>query len=81
MSKNYIVTFNNPIETHDVAIFSSIKEAKEYIDKETNGHKKLDLKDIDNGNNHFWYEVYEDYVINDNGEYGNEVYESDGYYY
>ena len=79
MEKKFIVFYCTPVEEYEVKTFTSLEFAKMYIELETAGFTELDPRDTDNGNNHFWFDVYEDW--SDNGEELNDtVYSSKKYY-
>lgn len=89
----YAVYYCNPVESHiDIiypenkeARFDTLEEAREYVDRQTEGYEEVDDRDADNGNDRFWYEVYEGEPITYN-EKGEEIlqdfkYVSEQYYY
>ena len=81
MEKKFIVFYCTPVEESEDKTFTSLEFAKRYIELETAGCTELDPRDTDNGNNHFWFDVYEDWAVSDDGmELNNPVYTSKKYY-
>ena len=81
MEKKFIVYLCTPVEEREDKTFASLELAIRYAEQETEGCTQLDPRDTDNGNNHFWFDIYEDWVISDDGmELNNPVWSSKKYY-
>lgn len=60
----YSVYYSNNVETNKVAEFETLKEAKDYCAKNTEGCDEVCAEDnCYEHNNNFWYEVYEGIAI------------------
>lgn len=63
----YNVYLCNPVESMQVAAFMFRHEAEWYVRESVKGKRPLDPKDTDNGNNHWWLEIYKGQPVNEDG--------------
>lgn len=77
---NYKVYYCGPVEITEMKTFRYIEDAKAYIADETRNEETLHPEDTDNGNNHHWFEIYEDGMVDENEELRDAMFVSNQYY-
>lgn len=77
----YNVYFCNPVDTVLFASFEREDDAILCAQAETAGKQQVCSSDTDNGNNHFWMEVYNGVPVSPNGDLKEPVFQTKYFYY
>lgn len=72
----YNVYLCDPVGGIQVAAFMFRHEAEWYVRESINGKMPVDPRDTDNGNNHYWLEIYHGEPVGDDGELKDPIFTS-----